>query len=136
MQVCGPSLKLLQHSLNIHRNCKQPRGSREVGELQHLRFGEKALLEFLQDVKKIKFPKSELAELCDVTLDQLRGVIRDISSKGEEDVGVKPDTHIVPGYCTPTDKKLGVAHGLKLFLYFLMRITWTHCSPYRNLNLI
>lgn len=66
---------------------------------------------FLQEATKIVFHQRESPELDDAAIEQLRDTMRDLQNKGEEEVRMKLGAHIIPGYSTPSDKRLEVVHG-------------------------
>lgn len=64
-----------------------------------------------QEAEKIVFPERESPELDDAVIERLRDIMRDLQNKGEEEVRIRLGAHIVPGYSTPSDKRLEVVHG-------------------------
>ena len=64
-----------------------------------------------REAEKIVFRQRDSPELDDAAIEQLRDTIRDLQNKGEEEVRIKLGAHIVPGYSTPSDKRLNVVHG-------------------------
>ncbi|KAL8779833.1 MAG: hypothetical protein Q9213_006748 [Squamulea squamosa] len=73
--------------------------------------GERPPPEFLHEVEKMVFRQRESPELDDAAIEQLRGTMRDLQNKGEEEVRIKLGAYIIPGYSTSTDKRLEVVHG-------------------------
>ncbi|MCJ1441769.1 MAG: hypothetical protein MMC23_002261 [Stictis urceolatum] len=64
-----------------------------------------------QQAEKIVFRRRETPELEDAVIDQLRKTMKDLQNKGEEEVKNKLGAHIIPGYSTPSDKRLDVVQG-------------------------
>ena len=64
-----------------------------------------------QKAEKIVFRRRETPELEDAAIDKLRETMKDIQNKGEEEVRNRLGAHIIPGYSTPFDKRLGVVQG-------------------------
>ncbi|KAI4283056.1 MAG: hypothetical protein L6R38_002453 [Xanthoria sp. 2 TBL-2021] len=66
---------------------------------------------FLHEAERIVFRQRESPELDDAAVEQLRDTMRDLQNKGEEEVRIKLGAYIIPGYSTPSDKRLEVVHG-------------------------
>ncbi|KAI4235454.1 MAG: hypothetical protein LQ349_003162 [Xanthoria aureola] len=67
--------------------------------------------EIKQEAEKMVFRRRETPELEDAVICQLRETIKDLQNKGEEEVKNRLGAHIIPGYSTPSDKRLDVVQG-------------------------
>ena len=64
-----------------------------------------------QQAEKMVFRRRETPELEDAVINQLRETMKDLQNKGEEEVKNRLGAHIIPGYSTPSDKRLDVVQG-------------------------
>ncbi|MCJ1424262.1 hypothetical protein MMC29_002149 [Sticta canariensis] len=66
---------------------------------------------FKEKVESMVFRLRETPELDDAAISPLRETMKDLQNKGEEEVKSKLGAKIIPGYDTPSDKRLEVVHG-------------------------
>ena len=64
-----------------------------------------------QQAEQMVFRRRETPELEDAVTCQLRETMKDLQNKREEEVKSRLGVHIIPGYNTPSDKKLEAVQG-------------------------
>ena len=65
----------------------------------------------MEEAEKMVFRRRETPELEDAVIYELKETLKDLQNEGEEDIRSRLSAHIIPGYSTPSDKRLNVVHN-------------------------